>query len=386
MPARQHTSGGPAADRHILVVAGRSARPERDIQIGVGRYAERQADWLVTFCEPEVLLGHRHAPWLAPGSVSGAVVVASDAQARELLRRIGCPVVIAGGRDEPGWPSCRPDDPAVGAVAARHLLSRGCRTTACLRLDPQDGGTDPGDMARLRACADGFTAAGQTPVELTLGFAPEVRARFRDRLAELPRPVALFAPNDFLAHFAVKDARRDGILVPEELAVLGCGDDELFCLGTSPSISSVDIPWRRLGEGAAALLHRRMSGARAAPVRLRPTGIVIRRSTCHTAVSDPLVVEALRLIAEVPTPMRVKTLAMRLGVPRRTLEARFGATLHRSPGAEIERALHGRLRELLIDRHLDPGQAQVLLGIVSRRQFVAICRRAFGCSPEALQS
>lgn len=176
MPARprsdERAGDGRAAKRHVLVVAGRSARPERDIQIGIGRYAERQADWLVTFCEPAVLLGHRGAPWLAPGSVSGAVVVTDDAQARHVVRSIGCPTVVAGGGDEQGWTSCRPDDCAVGAVAARHLASRGCRTMACVQLDPQDGETDPGDATRLRTFADELATSGMEPVALTFGFAP----------------------------------------------------------------------------------------------------------------------------------------------------------------------------------------------------------------------
>jgi hypothetical protein len=51
-----------------------------------------------------------------------------------------------------------------------------------------------------------------------------------------------------------------GIQVPDEAAVIGVDNDEVFCALAEPSMSSIALDTRRTGYAAAALLDRMMAG------------------------------------------------------------------------------------------------------------------------------
>jgi LacI family transcriptional regulator len=90
--------------------------------------------------------------------------------------------------------------------------------------------------------------------------------------------------------------------VPEELAIVGVDNDPIICELTRPPLSSVRVPWDRLGHELALTVNRlRESGPHAMRpecVRIRPTGVAVRRSSDTVAVADPDVAAALAVIRE----------------------------------------------------------------------------------------
>src|SRR5690606_9991473 len=85
-------------------------------------------------------------------------------------------------------------------------------------------------------------------------------AQLIDWLATLPRPVAILARDDEQAHLVLDAAQYLSLRVPEDAAVLGIDNDEVFCQIAMPPLSSVDVNAAAIGYKAAELLAQRMKG------------------------------------------------------------------------------------------------------------------------------
>ena len=79
-------------------------------------------------------------------------------------------------------------------------------------------------------------------------------------LQELPKPVGVFAAHDLRCLCVLDACRRIGILVPEEVAVIGVDNDETLCNVADPPLSSIKIDFEQIGYEAAALLDLLMKG------------------------------------------------------------------------------------------------------------------------------
>lgn len=88
-----------------------------------------------------------------------------------------------------------------------------------------------------------------------------------------------FADNDLIALGAIKALKEYGYRVPRDVAVIGF-DNIPLCGGSSPSLSSVDVPKNKLGESAIELLLSSMRNRSEHSVTLMlNTSLVLRAST-----------------------------------------------------------------------------------------------------------
>ncbi len=67
-------------------------------------------------------------------------------------------------------------------------------------------------------------------------------------------PTAIIAFNDLVALGAMKQLRRMGISIPEEMAIIGC-DNQFFCPYTEPALTTVDLHPEDLGASAVRELR-----------------------------------------------------------------------------------------------------------------------------------
>ncbi len=114
--------------------------------------------------------------------------------------------------------------------------------------------------------------------------------------------------------------------MPEDVALLGVGNDDLYCEMTRPPLSSIMVPAEQIGYEAVALLERLLAGGKPPrqPTLLAPVGVVTRRSTEVLAIDDLEVVAAVRFIREnAHLPLRVADVLRLVPLGRRTLE--YGA-------------------------------------------------------------
>ena len=73
--------------------------------------------------------------------------------------------------------------------------------------------------------------------------------------------VAILACDDEQAHLVLDATLTLGRKVPDDVAVLGIDNDEVFCRASSPSLSSVDVNASAVGYEAAVALDRLLHAA-----------------------------------------------------------------------------------------------------------------------------
>lgn len=147
------------------------------------------------------------------------------------------------------------DDEAVGMLATKHLIDVGCKRIAHIR-GPE---TSPG-IRRMEGYKRTLTQSGFKVLDEYIITEPKGDVETRQRGAEAmrqllglkPRPDGVFCFNDPLAMGAMNYALDQGIRIPEDIAVIGCGnlhyDDAL-----SVPLSSINQHSRRIGQEAARI-------------------------------------------------------------------------------------------------------------------------------------
>ena len=179
------------------------------------------------------------------------------------------------------------DDEVVGLLATRHLIEIGCKRIAHIR-GPE---TSPG-VRRL----EGFRRAmAQAGLQIRDDYIISERKgdvgtkqRGAEAMGQLlrlnPKPDAVFCFNDPLAMGAMNYALDLGFRVPEDIAVIGCGnlhyDDSLRV-----PLSSIDQHSRQIGKEAARITLRILNSKVPPPpesVVLQPE-LIVRRSTQRQA-------------------------------------------------------------------------------------------------------
>jgi LacI family transcriptional regulator len=168
------------------------------------------------------------------------------------------------------------------------------------------------------------------------------------------------------------------------VAVIGVDNDELLCSLCSPPLSSVIPNPERIGYEAAAWLDRMLRGEKPSvrEIEIPPKGIAVRQSSDVFAVSDPVIVSALRFIRERACEgATVQNLLDHLCVSRSWLEKKFRKLLGRSPQAEIRNVQIKRCKELLQTTDLPLEKIAGLAGFVHPEYMSVVFKRELGITP-----
>ncbi len=308
----------------------------------------------------------------------------------ENILATGLPAVVSP-YTEPfeGVPNIVTDDIAIGRMAAEYLLHRGFRFFAYCGFGPM--------YYWSRQRAKGFTERIATEgcrtfcyeYELPPSGMPHSWQEEQDVLIEwlrgLPQPAGLMACNDDRSQYVLEACMMAGLEVPEQIAVIGVGNDTLVCDLVTPPLSSIALSTERAGYEAAALLDAMMSGRQVTPrsVIVRPTHVVTRRSTDVFAVQDHAVSAALRFIYERAgqEPIQVDDVLPIVALSRRTLYQRFAEILGRSVHEEIKRVRVDQLARLLVSTKLPISQIALSMGCKDIKNIARYFRQQKGMTP-----
>lgn len=209
---------------------------------------------------------------------------------------------------------------------------------------------------------------------------------FAKWLLGLPRPIALMAANDQLAHLIALACIQMQLRIPEDVALLGVDDIHRYCQTVFPPLSTIRAPVAEIGWEAARLLHEWMHGQRPEPgVRaFSNIELVPRQSTQIHRVDDDVISRALVFITEnIERHFTVLDIQKHVGASRRTLELRFQEVLGRSPLVEIRRQRIEHAKKLLAGT-MDPVQRiAARCGFNSTTRFCIVFREQTGLRPLA---
>ncbi len=222
---------------------------------------------------------------LVQSRVQGIIIAPVDEKSSRLamLKDRGVPMVFVDrvGDDRECW-SVVVDDFRGGQLAMQHLLDRGHRRIAFL------GHPEKSQKVRTRLAGARDALTDRTDVELELMAADswtiEAGAAAADRLAERApanRPAAVVCANDMLALGLQHGLMRQGIRVPQDVAIVGY-DDLAWSEVADVPLTTVRQPRKALGRTAVDMIMDLLSRPSATvPVRnhvvLQPE-LVVRES------------------------------------------------------------------------------------------------------------
>lgn len=211
------------------------------------------------------------------------------------------------------------------------------------------------------------------------------RPRMEAWLRALPKPIALFAPNDRRGKQVLDACIDAGVSVPDEVAVLGVDNDEWICEATVPTLSSILCDPRPAGYRIAAQLDRLMRGAqpKKREFLVEPIRVVTRQSTEWFAVGDERVARALAFIRENASApsLRVGDVARVCGLSRRAAEIRFRSGTGRTIREEVEHVRLARLRALLVESDRNIGDIARACGFACETHLGRLFRKRYGLTP-----
>jgi LacI family transcriptional regulator len=368
------------ATRHVTLLIEATNAYARGLLHGVAQYEHEHAGWTVYF-EPR----DSHAPppkWLKNWKGDGILARVEDRRIAKAVLAVGVPVVELRRKTTlPGVPSIGPDNDAVTRLAVEHLRERGFRHfgfCGIVRgLDPAMDGR--ADAFRRHLEEAGFQCNRFEP-ERGSAWEREER-RIAQWVRALPKPAAVMTCNDNLGLQVLRACMSVGVAVPDQVAVIGAGNDDCLCSLAHPPLSSVDLGPESIGYEAAALLDRMMNGRRApAPhIQVPPRGIITRLSTDVLATEDQAVATAVRFIrGHAYDDIGVGDVLKQVSLSRSALEPKLKRVIGRTIHQEIHRVRLERVKVLLATTELPTKQIAAQAGFHSVQYLARVFRAATG--------
>lgn len=262
-----HETGQHVSDPFFITMLGllADALTERGYDLVLSRVIPSDDEWLDKMVDS--------------GRVDGLIVIGQSDQSAALDRVAARyrPLVVWGGYT-PGQVHCSvgSDNVLGGALAAAHLLERGCRRIAFLG--------DPAILEisqRYAGCKSEMAKAGLeanltiVPAHLVAEIADPDIAHFLSTAHEMPQ--GIFAASDVIAMSSLRALSDYGLSVPADVKVVGF-DGLAMSEHTVPRLSTIRQPFTQGAEHLVDLLLRRISGEDTDSIILPPE-LIIRASS-----------------------------------------------------------------------------------------------------------
>ena len=288
--------------RKVVVAVRMGNATGRQRLRGVYRYLAQNGDWDVQLVRTESELTAEYVRQACADGAEGFLVLFHpDAETIDELMSANRPVATFADdsvKDTPRVFLRLPDENniLIGETAARHFLSLGryrsfgfvpSRTPARWSHNRQAA-----FMAVLRSHGKNLSV---------FGGSGNSREELGQWLSDLEKPTAILAAFDDRARDVLEACRARSISVPDQISVLGIGNDEPICETSVPALSSVAVDFEEEGYRAARELQAMMLSGRASSIRERPCGVrevVFRASTTASKTPSALVERALEFIRQ----------------------------------------------------------------------------------------
>jgi len=354
----------------------------RDAFRGILRYSQLHGPWVI-LADPtpsQLIRSKENGPLGVIASIYDPAVMQSYVDR-------GIPLVnVATAPMCRGCGAIQVDNVAAANQAVDYFLARGYTNYAVISHHRT------ASMLRHEAFVKRLEALGLMCLEYRAGSPRLQDAYTWEGLNELlqasPKPLAVLATEEFLGWTAVGKCLDLGIAVPEQVALLTIGNDDLISLAADVPMSTITLPGERLGFEAAQLLHKMLQGEAppAEPILVPPVEVITRQSTDILAIDDPEMAAIVKHIREKAcSGLTVMDLLQKFAIDRRKLERRFKALFNRSPYDEILRVRIERARTLLTQSDFKLPDIAEQCGFAHMQNFGRVFRMATGHTPAAFR-
>lgn len=373
----------PGGVKRVAILVETTRSYTREMLAGISRYLLGAGRWS-TFLELRALESS-YPLWLGSWDGDGILTRTHSQEMADAIALTGVPAVeLRSTNYLQGFPFVGMDNALIGEMVAEHFLNRGYRRFAAYTLDTESFFRERVSNFVTRVEAAGarcelLPSQGESsPLDWELHQAELMRW-----LGSLEKPIGIFATNDQLASRLLDACQRAAIAVPEEVAVVGCENEETLCTFTSPTLTSVQFDGEQVGFRAAATLDQLMNGETPeARILIPPKGIEVRGSSDEWVIEDALVLQAVRMIREEAlSGLTVAGICKRLRVSRSTLERRMKTHLQRGTKEEFLRVRFREVNRLLRNTDFTIESVAEMTGFTHAHYLQTSFRERYGLTP-----
>ena len=308
---------------------------------------------------------------LASNKWDGVIYRHADTASSKNLQTNGVPAVILTDTYETfPYPVVVSDHRAIGTLGAHHLIECGLPHFAYCGFSSQNWSHDRNEsFCQAVAEIGGICEFWESPLlnHSSDHWKADIKA-LRQWIVDLPKPIGIMAANDVRALHVMTACQQLGLIIPDQVAIVGVDDEETLCKFANPPITSILPDCEAIGFQALEMLDAMMSGSgiEATPIKIKPKRIVIRPSTDISSVSDEIVRSAIKKIRRKDASERnINIIAKELKISKNMLDRRFAKSLNRSAADVMRWTLIVRIQQLLLNTDLTLTEIAKLTGFVN---------------------
>ena len=224
------------------------------------------------------------------------------------------------------------DSAAEAKLAGEELLKLKCRSYAYIGT----GKNLHWDRDRLAQFQKDVRAAGASVAVLP-------QTGLQEAIVKLPKPCGILGTNDDCAIKAYHAATAAGFAIPDDVAIAGIDNDEMYCEAVSPGLTSAEPDFERAGYRLAQMLAEEIAkGGKGKRGRGKvesygPLRLVRRGSTAVSSGTSPRIRRALEYIRRnaCSPAIRLDRIIAEMGCSRRMGTLQFKKETGRTILAEI---------------------------------------------------
>lgn len=151
------------------------------------------------------------------------------------------------------------DNYTAGYKATKHLIEQGCIRIAHLTAGSEFGNLyNERKRGYIEALKDHNLPIDEELIINLKSVTYEEGVKASNQLFDLdPIPDGLFAPGDIIAVSAVQTAKKRGIKVPDQIAIIGFNNDPISQI-IDPNISTITHPAEKMGRAAAEIIIKNL--------------------------------------------------------------------------------------------------------------------------------
>ena len=392
MPRKSSSKQSPAAAscQKVALLIETSRGYGRGLLRGIVRYARLHGPWSFYITPGDF---EQALPQMKLWGGAGIIARVETPDMAKAILDAGIPSVIVDADPRIGplaadmakLSNVSSDSEGAARLAAEHLKERGFEHYAFVGEAGRVWSDRRNDAFSAALRSSGFEPYifRPPPSRRSVGWESEQVSLAR-WIEELPKPVGLMACNDDRGRSVLEACRLAGVRVPDEVAVIGVDNDELFCELADPPLSSVALNAEHGGYRTAHLLDQLMQQKVTAPQQLivEPTHVVMRRSTDIKAFDGREVGSALSFIHRNRSrAFNVNDVAQAVGISRRNLEVKFRNSVGRTILSEIQRIRLDHAKRMLRETDLPIAQIAESSGYNSASYLTQVFRKEVGASP-----
>lgn len=374
--------------KRILLLLEMTNFYTHEIVEGISNFARGKNEWSIYLDElgPIVSL----PDWVKKLRCDGIIVRSMIPKVHDQLKKLRIPIVELLGNGKTLKSDVLSNEDLVGKMAVDHFWERGFRNFGFFSFGQNWflAGFRNAFIREIekrgRTCSVCPTSLYRTDLNNSLAINDRQMESLVNWLTDLPKPAAIFSPPATNSTILLNQCLVHELNVPDEVAILNLGNNEVICSITVPSLSSIGANGRQTGYEAASLLDKmiKKEPLPPLPILIPPEGVVMRQSTDTFAIDNADFVAAIKMIREHAVDrIRIQDIADEICVSRRTLSRWFRQYINRTPEEEIIRVRLERAKSLLRETSMTLEQIGRESGYPLVEHFIRAFRLRMGITP-----